>query len=65
MPSFQRSQPAPRSYVREAPRPMPAVRAEPARPSFQQPHYQPPPRRAETRVRNAANHAPDKKPRHA
>ncbi|RAN83056.1 hypothetical protein B5P43_00645 [Bacillus sp. SRB_336] len=46
-PSFQRSQPAPRSYVREAPRPMPAVRAEPARPSFQPPRYQPPPRRAD------------------
>jgi hypothetical protein len=47
-PRFQRNEPSPRSYVREAPRPMSApVRSEPPRPSFQPPRYQPPQPRAE------------------
>jgi hypothetical protein len=46
---FQRSEPAPRSYVREQPRPTPAPpHNEPSRPSFQQQRYQPPQPRAET-----------------
>ena len=51
-PRFERSEPAPRSYVRESPRPvaMPPMppRNEPVRQSFQQPRYQPPQQRAET-----------------
>ena len=44
-PRFQRAAPEPRSYVREAPRPMPA-RSEPPRQIMQQPRYQQPPRAA-------------------
>ncbi len=48
-PRFQRSEPAPRGYVREQSRPMPPpTRNMPARPTFQQPRYQPPQPRADT-----------------
>ncbi|MFC5437342.1 DUF6600 domain-containing protein [Rhodanobacter umsongensis] len=75
-PRFQRSEPAPRSYVREQPQPQPMQappRYEPARPSFQQPRYQRPqpreeaprPQRSESRPgQKAAPRARDDAPQH-
>jgi hypothetical protein len=61
-PRFQRSEPTPRGYVRESARPVPAVRAEPARPSFQQPRYQPPPSRADNPRPQRSESRPGQKP---